>query len=381
MIIEESVFVFTMKGKILKALAIFALCCFVMASILWNKVDDHLRVPLKRYARKNERRKSGNDQKREILILLYTDFFMGPWYLRWNKHYPCKFNCEFTYNKNVLDKANAVGFHDADLPPVLPKRTKQDQLWIYFNLESPVNSKTRDYKNIFNWTMSYRTDSDVFTPYGNYEPLSCSETLEIENESRDQNFAARKTKMVAWVSSNCEDSIGRYEYVQKLSRYVNVDIFGKCGNLSCEQGSNTRLSNDCKKKLSKYKFYLAFENSLCYDYVSEKYWENALENELIPVVMGSADYGRVGIPGSYINVEDFETVRNLADYLKYLDQNDTAYNEYFQWKNVFKLSTPYTYGCALCSALHSRKAKQPKVYQSLMEFWKEDKCREKIKIK
>ncbi|XP_031569178.1 glycoprotein 3-alpha-L-fucosyltransferase A-like [Actinia tenebrosa] len=367
-----------MKRTITKV--ILLLYCLAMAFILWNELDDHPAKVALKYLRTNEKTKL-KDQKQEPVILLYTDFFTGPWYLRWDKHYPCRFNCKFTYNKSVLDTANAVGFHDADLPLVLPKRTKSDQIWFYFNLESPVNSKTGDYRNIFNWTMSYRTDSDVFTPYGIHEPLSCSEALAFKNEAKHRNFAAKRTKMIAWISSNCDDSIGRYDYVQKLTRYVNVDIYGQCGNLSCKRGSNSRLSNDCKKKISKYKFYLAFENSLCQDYISEKYWENALENELIPVVMGGADYDSIAIPDSFINVEDFETVKNLADYLKYLDQNDTAYNEYFQWKNMFKLSTPYTYGCALCTALNSRKAKQPKVYSSLLDFWKVNKCRKNIKMK
>ena len=39
------------------------------------------------------------------------------------------------------------------------------------------------------------------------------------------------------------------------------------------------------------------------------------------------------IPSSgYINAHDFTSPKILADYLKYLDKNVTAYNSYFQWK-------------------------------------------------
>jgi alpha-1,3-fucosyltransferase len=38
-----------------------------------------------------------------------------------------------------------------------------------------------------------------------------------------------------------------------------------------------------------YKFGLAFENSLCTDYVSDKLY-TALENGVLPVVYGEADY-------------------------------------------------------------------------------------------
>ena len=44
------------------------------------------------------------------------------------------------------------------------------------------------------------------------------------------------------------------------------------------------------------------------------------------------DYRAVAPPHSYIHVDDFESPRHLADYLKLLDQNDTLYNEYFAWK-------------------------------------------------
>jgi alpha-1,3-fucosyltransferase len=50
-----------------------------------------------------------------------------------------------------------------------------------------------------------------------------------------------------------------------------------------------------------YKFYLSFENSVCRDYISEKFWK-ALNNNIVPVVLGGADYSRVAPPKSYINV-------------------------------------------------------------------------------
>ena len=37
-------------------------------------------------------------------------------------------------------------------------------------------------------------------------------------------------------------------------------------------------------------------------------------------------------PSGYINVLDFKSPKDLADYLLYLDKNTTAYNAYFKWK-------------------------------------------------
>ena len=54
--------------------------------------------------------------------------------------------------------------------------------------------------------------------------------------------------------------------------------------------------------------------------------------------MGGANYSKLAIPGSYINIMDFSTVTQLAEYLQYLDKNDTAFNEFFKWRLNYKVS-------------------------------------------
>jgi len=64
-----------------------------------------------------------------------------------------------------------------------------------------------------------------------------------------------------------------------------------------------------------YFFYLAFENSLCDDYVTEKLFD-ALERTVIPVVFGGADYSRILPPHSYVDANRFMSVEGLAQYMK-----------------------------------------------------------------
>ena len=328
---------------------------------------------------------SEKPQREKKLILLYTKFFKGPWYLRWNRDYSCHVPwCTFSYNKSLIHQANAVAFHDADMPNELPKRTRQDQLWIYHCMESPIHSKTRGkrYNGIFNWTMTYRVDSDVYTPYGNFIPLQCKEALrEVKSKI---SYAAGKTQLIAWIVSGCRAPSGRTEYARKLAEYLPIHIFGKCGNLTCPKGKGEIfLAEECKSQLRRHKFYLAFENSLCEDYITEKYWKNSLQNGLVPIVLGGgADYSTLAIPGSYIDAKDFQTVKQLAKYIEYLDKNDTAYNEYFEWKKKYKLESPaHLYGCALCTALHSDKRNMHKVYEDFDKYWHKDKCYGRVKIK
>ena len=57
-------------------------------------------------------------------------------------------------------------------------------------------------------------------------------------------------------------------------------------------------------------------------------------HDVIPIVMGARpeDYAIAAPSKSYIHVDDFDSPKELADYLHKLDQDDQLYNEYFKWK-------------------------------------------------
>lgn len=72
---------------------------------------------------------------------------------------------------------------------------------------------------------------------------------------------------IAWFVSNCVSRSGRQDLVKHLQKYIDIDVYGECGTLSCPR----KQEEKCKKMIDKqYKFYFALENSLCLDYVTEK---------------------------------------------------------------------------------------------------------------
>jgi len=58
-----------------------------------------------------------------------------------------------------------------------------------------------------------------------------------------------------------------------MSNHMLIDSYGFCGVYK-DPCANQNNSQECFKDLvNSYKYYLAFENGLCRDYVSEKYWQ------------------------------------------------------------------------------------------------------------
>ena len=98
--------------------------------------------------------------------------------------------------------------------------------------------------------------------------------------------------------------------VKSLQNYMPVDIYGDCGPYRCPEDM------DCFHRISdNYKFYISFENSLCKDYVTEKFFQ-AMSHDILPIVYGGADYSEIAPPKSYINVlPEYENPKDLASFL------------------------------------------------------------------
>ncbi len=150
--------------------------------------------------------------------------------------------------------------------------------------------------------------------------------------------------------SSCDALSKRLEYIEEMKKFISVDVYGKCGDFDCKDFQ-------CNKKLlaKKYKFYLAFENSLCNQYVTEKFMDVVYGQDIVAVVMGGGGYENFAPKSAYIDYRDYETPGHLAKYLKYLDNNSTAYNEYFNWKKWIEkvVEVPFQgYLCETCVMLN-----------------------------
>mmetsp|Transcript_57446 Transcript_57446/g.95443 ORF Transcript_57446/g.95443 Transcript_57446/m.95443 type:complete len:552 (+) Transcript_57446:110-1765(+) len=205
-------------------------------------------------------------------------------------------------------------------------------------------------------TGSTRLDSLVPVPYFSYWDFGIMTPV------------ARKSapSMAAAFISNCGFE-KRNRMVTDLQTYgVSVDSYGRCNHNKDEQRNGGRDQTKIGL-LSTYKFSLAFENSETDDYITEKFF-GSLVSGAVPVYIGAPnvkffapDAGTVNVGGpgkpwkshAVIYAGDFDfDAKKLAQYLIYLDGNDTAYNEYLAWKSQ-GISGDFKAMIELTSATHT----------------------------
>ena len=300
-------------------------------------------------------------------------------------------DCEFIDDVDRFNESDVVIFFAHYLYEI-PSYRFPHQHFVFFQMESPAIEMSdsllfnRTRYNFFNRTMTYRLDSDIVLRelHGQVVPKHViplaiqTDDSPAPSNSHHQNLWKSKTKMVAWFVSNCNTTIGRENYVKELSKYVPIDIYGQCGNLSCPADDWRKCFEMVRKD---YKFYLALENSLCKDYVTEKFFR-PLYYDTVPIVMArahystSADYSAFGPSHSYIDVMNFDSPQEVAEYLLLLDQNDELYSRYFDWKKDYEVElNPMDGWCNLCQMAHDP---QPpvKTYSDVMKWWVKDACRD-----
>ena len=263
-------------------------------------------------------------------------------------------NCQVTVNRALIRNVSAVMFcviHPGMgyTPPLGPGERDSDQVWVFYGLESPFNHHFSDYasphwRNTFNWSMTYRTDSDVQQPYGTLE------TLETPIEKDYNKLFLHKTKFAVWIVSHCATHSKREDFVREMQKYVFVDIYGKCGR---------RFQTDVASLVKEYKFFLSFENSLCPDYVTEKLF-NYFGLDIIQVVRGGVDYDKLLPNDTFINTAKFPDVKALTQYLIDVGSDQERYVGYIRRKAAYKsYKGDFTYEnsmCDLCRKLNQKNS-------------------------
>ena len=230
-----------------------------------------------------------------------------------------------------------------------PPLKRNGQVFVAVEREATPRSKIplHNYEYVFNWTMTFRQDSDIFYPYGKI--IGRKGTPQAKDYSE---IYKKKKKGIVWFVSHCRTKTKREEYAEELSKYIDLDIVGKCGSDICPRHD----SKNCFPRFEKeYFFLLNFENTYHRDYVTEKLFDN-FSKDMIQIVGGSAEYHNIVPEDTVIDVKDFDSPKALATYLKTLMSSEERYTHYLKVKGNhyserLEDQSQKSY-CELCSMLH-----------------------------
>ncbi|VDM43678.1 unnamed protein product [Toxocara canis] len=168
--------------------------------------------------------------------------------------------------------------------------------------------------------MTYRSDSDIYAPYDRLLPKSApplpGHEYHAYNWSEVRDAISKKDKLAFQLVSNCYSRSGREAIVNELQKHIEVSVRGQCSNFVCDTACE-------KEMLERHKFYLAFENSICDEYVSEKVWR--MKQLIVPVVLRASDYSTLLPNGSFLAVDQFPSLYQLALQLLDLASNNSEY--------------------------------------------------------
>ena len=270
--------------------------------------------------------------KTDLLVLAWTGHFFGADYLDPvtvpNPEGP-DIHMRFTCDRDAQQEADALWFHGPSIEdlPLAPK----DKPRILMSMESEVNypALASPYARIgFDLFMTYRLDADVPCIYPNWD--------HYDGFMRSPpDFVGAQDRPCLFIASNPVPE--RDAWVEKLMRGIGVDCPGRCLN-NCTpsgfvQGDWTRGGwQSLFDMIPRYKFYLAGENSVAQDYVTERVF-HALSVGVVPVYRGATNV-REFMPddNAVIVASDFANTAELAAYLNHLNHDDVAYRKHLDWK-------------------------------------------------
>ncbi|UJR07594.1 hypothetical protein I4U23_011882 [Adineta vaga] len=181
---------------------------------------------------------------------------------------------------------------------------------------------------------------------------------------------------ILWMNSNCDTPSNRTGYMLELKRYIEVDVRGKCGNPNWNESSIPTDEIDpkvlAKEKLvitGEYMFTVAIENTLEYDYVTEKLWQ-PLAAGSIPLYLGAPNVDE-WLPchnkSCIIDLREYKSPKDLADHLHLIIQRRHLHLRYHEWRkkafvqpsflnmvNYLRESNQHTVECMICDMVHRK---------------------------
>ena len=272
----------------------------------------------------------------------------------------CDVPCYHTSDKSdsTLSTASAVVFHIPSFggnPRTTLNGKASQALTAALSMESGEYYRRQKDLSDFDLTITCSFDSDLpVTYYGwDYNLL-----LDVSDWPWE-----RREPAIVFVAKNCHSKNRRETLVKMLQKYVRVDSVSSCMNNHQWPSDIPRSNKDALQK--RYLMYLAAENSIEKDYVTEKVY-GGLINGAVPLYLGSPTieefvptHSVIPVPGDFTE----EDVRRIADIAKTIIANKTVYEEWIEFKKhpyeerfkrKFSVANTHIW-CRLCRKIYAIK--------------------------
>jgi hypothetical protein len=266
------------------------------------------------------------------------------------------FTVSLSSQKSDLLAADIVlvdfAFHINPYRELLPEPHKDRMSMLKFELESMEfypHLATQSFQNHFDVTIGtprgwfdFPARPSAYFP--SIQALLDSRSVQLEKFIALGAWSSSKA-LVASMVSNCHAKNWRNVYIEGLSGVMPVDNYGKCyrnklidpeieKTFGIRNGEYSHYNGDFIKLkqriISDYPFFLAFENSNCYDYVTEKPYD-AFLGGAIPIYMGAPNVAEYLPENSFVDARG-KTPVEMAHLLKEIIQNKTYFLSFHRWR-------------------------------------------------
>lgn len=258
-----------------------------------------------------------------------------------NKKIPYKANTSYNIVMTT-EKLSQVGF----MKSIGDGKNKNYQLAVDYRL---FNNK---------WHISYPIYSD-------YNLISFIHISKLNFNCLSQFLKRKNVIYIQRISYSKRQNI-----VKEFMKFIEVDSYGR--DLNNKEWDNKYARNKKVDLLKKYKFCIAIENSIITwkegnkyeaplindDYVTEKLTDCLLAGS-IPIYFGPKSIDKF-LPhsNSIINFRDYNSIKNLTDYIKTIMNNATLLEFHLQWHNnisnewFYRFNITYSFNyCKICNSV------------------------------
>ena len=131
-----------------------------------------------------------------------------------------------------------------------------------------------------------------------------------------------------FIARNCASKSKREDLVRFLMRHLPIDSVSSCLNNVHMTPSEKK---DKGKMMRRYAFYLAFENEITKDYITEKLWWT-FSAGVLPIYFGAPNANDHVPEHSMVNVHDYPDRIKLVEHLKQILNDEALYDSYHAWR-------------------------------------------------